>query len=107
MKKQTEADFTKMVIGLAQLHGWRVMHQRPARTAKGWRTAIQGDPGFPDLIMIRHGALIVAELKMGNGKPTPEQDEWLKAFESLGCGRVKVWRPTESNWEEIERMLAP
>jgi len=104
MKKFTEASFTDQVIKLAQLRGWRVHHQRPARTATGWRSAIQGHPGFPDLILIRNGALIVAELKMPKGTTTPEQGEWLKTFTSISCGRVVVWRPND--WPEIERMLA-
>ena len=105
MKKYNEAAFTTQVIQLAQFCGWRVAHFRPARTATGWRTAVQGDgKGFPDLVMIRNGALIVAELKMPGGKPTQEQIEWLKAFDSIGCGRVNTWTPDD--WPEIERMLA-
>lgn len=105
VKKPTEKDFTATVIQMAQLRGWRVAHFRPSRTAHGWRTAVQGDgKGFPDLVMLRSGAFIVAELKMPKGKTTPEQDEWLKAFKSTGCGRVEIWTPDD--WEEIERLLA-
>lgn len=104
MKKPTEADFTKQVIQLAQAFGWKVAHFRPARTATGWRTPCQGDAkGWPDLVMIRNGALIVAELKMPGGKPTEEQKEWLEAFRSIGCGRVELWTP--DSWDEIERLL--
>lgn len=105
MKKPTEADFTTTVIQMAQALGWRVAHFRPARTQTGWRTAVSGDgKGFPDLVMIRNGALIVAELKMPKGRLTPEQKDWLSAFEGIGCGRVKVWTPED--WPEIERLLA-
>jgi hypothetical protein len=45
----SEAAFTDAVIELARLGGWRVAHFRPARTASGWRTPVQGDgAGFPD-----------------------------------------------------------
>ena len=110
MKKYNEAAFTTQVIQLAQLHGWRVHHQRPGRTATGWRSSIQGHPGLPDLIMIRNGALIVAELKMPKGKLTREQSVWLEAFKEVKCGpgdgylMVTVWTPDD--WPEIERILA-
>lgn len=59
--------------------------------------------GFPDLVMIRRGALIVAELKMPKGKLSMEQLEWFDAFRSIGCGRIEKWTPDD--WPRIERLL--
>ena len=97
-----EAEFACQVIALAKLHGWRVMHQRPARTLHGWRTAVQGDAGFPDVVLLRDGVLIVAELKADDGRLTPEQAAWLDAFRLAGIGGG-VWRPR--NWPLIELTL--
>lgn len=101
--RSTEAGFTAAVIQFARLYGWRVAHFRPARTAKGWRTSVQGDgAGFPDLVLIRGDVLVVAELKCGANRPTPEQAVWLAAFRSAGI-RAHVWYPDD--WPTIEDVL--
>jgi hypothetical protein len=99
MPRITEADFTAQVIALAQLCKWSVCHFRPAKTAKGWRTAIEGDAGFPDIIACRNGRRILAELKVGNGKPTPEQLRWLKAWGS----DAYLWYPRD--WDKIVELF--
>ena len=71
--KISEADFTRQLIDLAHLTGWRVAHFRPAQTARGWRTPMSGDIGYPDLTLAKGGRLIVAELKAEGGSATPEQ----------------------------------
>ncbi len=99
----TEAAFTRDVLTLAKRLGWRTAHFRASRTATGWRTAVQGDgAGFPDLVLIRGGTLIVAELKCGRNKLTPEQAAWVAAFEAAGVA-VYLWRPRD--WPEIEAVL--
>lgn len=101
--RQSEADFTAQVLELARIRGWRRAHFRPARTAKGWRTAVQGDGvGFPDLVLIRGSRLVVAELKTNRGRVRPEQSEWLAAFVTAGA-ETYLWRP--SDWPEIEEVL--
>ncbi len=101
--KLTEAKFTKMVIDLAKLHHWRVAHFRPARTNKGWRTAMSGDVGFPDLVLAKAGRVVFAELKVGKNWPTAEQAVWLEALEgsqNLSC----IWYPED--WDDIVRILS-
>ena len=95
----TEAMFQVQVIEYAKLRGWRVAHFRPAMNRRGvWATPIQGDPGFPDLVMARDGAVIVAELKSEKGKETAMQASWRQAL--VGS---YLWRP--SDWDEIEDLL--
>lgn len=98
----SEAVFTQQIIELARWHKWRVMHQRPAMTKKGWRTAIQGHAGFPDLLLLRYKRVIMAELKSATGRVTPEQDDWLTAAVNAGI-EIYIWRPRDI--EEIERIL--
>lgn len=97
----TEQAFTDQVIEYAQLRGWLVHHDRPARTNTGWRTAIHGNRGFPDLILVR-GHVIAAELKVGRGKPTSEQRAWLLAFQHAGV-LTFLWHP--ACWHQIEDVL--
>jgi hypothetical protein len=87
----TEAEFTSAVIDLAKYRGWLVCHFRPARTVKGWRTPIEGDKGFPDLVLARQGRVIFAELKVGKGALRPEQAAWAEA---LG-NEVYLWKPAD------------
>lgn len=106
----TEAEFQRNVIQLAGIFGWHVAHFRPARTKHGWRTAMAGDPGYPDLTLARRGRVITAELKSDTGKVTPDQQAWLDALagnpaavrEAPGI-EVYVWRPRDI--DEISKVL--
>jgi hypothetical protein len=106
----TEAQFTRMVVGLAKLHGWLVHHSRAVRVQRKdgrtyHATPLQGDPGLPDLILVHpeRGELIVAELKVKANTATDEQAKWLTAFRNTGCASG-VWRP--ESWPDIVRTLA-
>ena len=91
----SEADLQKHVIELAELRGWRVYHARPAQTGKGWRTPVGSDTsvGFPDLVLVRQGRLLVVELKSEKGRVTPAQSEWLNALMVAGA-TVYVFKPS-------------
>ena len=100
----TERDFQRAVVELARLMGWRVHHTRPALTQRGrWLTPIQGDAGFPDLVLCRPPRLIVAELKRNSARPTPAQRGWLGALGQ--CAGVEVYLWTPNDWETIVRTL--
>jgi len=106
-KSMSELDFARAVVDLALSCGWKV-RQEPV-----WRAATRKDDsakGFPDLVLVREGRLIFAELKREKGKPSAPQEEWLTALRahSWNCGalgrfHVAVWRP--SDWLVIERLL--
>lgn len=87
----SEAQFTETVIELAKFHGWMVSHFRPAWTERGWRTALQGHPGFPDLTLARNGVVLIVELKTVKGKTTKQQQRWGEAIGS----QYRLWRPTD------------
>jgi hypothetical protein len=53
----SEASFLSAVVDYARLKGWRVHHQRPAYERGRYRSAIQGDSGFPDLVLARRGRI--------------------------------------------------
>ena len=100
-----EKDLQRHVIELAGWHGWRVHHDLPALDRAGnWRTHIQGNPGFPDLL-IAHPlkGVIAAELKSETGRVTKDQALWLAALEDQTI-EAHVWHP--HNLKEIERRLA-
>ena len=72
-----EEDFSTQVEDALTRFGWRWMHQRSAKTDKGWRTALSGHKGFLDYVAVRRHRLLFIELKGDTGKTSPEQDEWL------------------------------
>ena len=94
----SEDELKEWVLGEAQRGGWLFVHFRPARTDRGWRTAMEGDKGFPDLVLARGGVVILAELKSEKGRVSPDQEYWIKA------AGAQVWRP--SDWPKIQKVLA-
>lgn len=94
-----EADLLKAIVKAARLYGWMVHHDLPVTTwRKGearTRTAVMGDPGFPDLVLARAGEVIIVELKTETGRFQPGQKEWLRAL-----GTAYVVKP-----HDMDRLL--
>lgn len=81
----TEADCQTAIIAAARTLGYRVHHQRPARLADGRiRSTIQGDKGFPDLVIAGHGRVWIVELKRHGNRPSREQVQWITALAGAG-----------------------
>jgi hypothetical protein len=91
-----EAQFKNAVIEIAQRYGWFVHHDLPAMNKRGkWATHIQGDSGFPDLVLVNpKGVLVFAELKTDIGVVRKTQNAWLDRLEQSGA-IVQVWRPNQ------------
>ena len=107
----TEAQWQREVLRVAKEHGWLAHHCRAARTQSGrWATPIQGDAGFPDLVLVRplvatdkiRGTLLFVELKVGRGVASVAQQRWLRALMIAGA-QWRLWRP--SDYAEMERTL--
>ena len=94
---ESESEFQGRVIALAYAKGWRIYHTYDSRRSVA---------GFPDLLMLhpQHGQ-IVAELKTEKGKLTPQQANWLLAFEAAGLAAA-IWRPADLASGLIGRWLA-
>lgn len=85
----TETELQAAVVELAQRLGYLTYHTHDSRhSAKG----------FPDLVLVhpRTGWLLFAELKSQDGRPTPDQDQWLRALALRGVSFL--WRP--SAWHD-------
>lgn len=101
----TEAELTKNVIDAAHIFGWLVAHFRPGLTKAGnWITPMQGDKGFPDLVLARNGEVILAELKVGKNKLTPDQLVWMAHLQPVWptsegpTHGYYVW--TDQDWDD-------
>ena len=96
----TEAELKDIVISVAKRYGWLIHHDLPAQNNRGrWLTNIQGDAGFPDLLMVHpvSGKIVAVELKSERGKVSPLQKRWLMAFDA---GEVfnSVWKPSDMEY---------
>lgn len=87
----TETELLGSVLDLCATLGLLAHHCRPALTAKGWRTPIQGDRGFPDLVIAGDADVLYPELKNATGTLDADQRRWR---DKLGpTGRWRLWRP--------------
>jgi hypothetical protein len=107
----TETEFTNELLKWAKVYGWRRFHVR--NSGYGGNSYVQGDKGFPDLVLVRPPRLIFAELKIEKKEPTPEQIEWLtdlseNSHDVYGMPSSAVetytWRP--EMWSEILVVLS-
>lgn len=111
-RAMTEAELLAAVIHLAHVRGWLVHHCRAAKDESGrWKTPIQGDAGFVDLVLARRGSVVFAELKTERGKLTDEQIVWGSAFIAAYGGAptnplYQVWTPAHWRNGTIEAVLA-
>lgn len=100
----SEADLLTAVLDLCRVLHLRTAHFRPAKTEKGWRTAVSGDgKGFPDLIIVG-SRLIARELKAERGRLSPEQVAWRGALFIAGVDAT-AWYPSDWRSGRIEREL--
>lgn len=84
------------ILEAAKLAGWRRHGERPAMSKKGYRTPIKGEPGWPDLILVKNGWMIAAELKRHPNAPDAEQIEWLRVLSHVpGVLALLVWVPED------------
>jgi hypothetical protein len=96
-----EKDFQNMVVKYAQHCGWLIHHTRPAMRQSGkWSTPIQGNAGFPDLVLARNGELLIVELKSAKGRLSDKQNDWMEALAGNGA---RLWRPAD--WPHILKVL--
>jgi hypothetical protein len=95
MKKQSEAAFQRQVIDLARTYGWIVHHTFPAKVGDAYMTPVQGQAGFPDLVLAHHrkGVLFV-ELKTQTGRLSAKQQLWRDTLIDAGAS-WHVWRPDD------------
>jgi hypothetical protein len=106
----TEAELQQAVIECARTLGWLVAHFRPAKTEKGWRTAVEADgAGFPDLVLVRGDSLLFIELKNEKRPLTLEQETWIQALRKVAETNPGlhgfVWRPESWRSGRVEEVL--
>ena len=108
MRFRSEAEWTRHIIDYAEANGWLVYH-----VFNSFKRVTS--KGFPDLVCLNSGLMVVAELKMKKRKTgaavgvSPEQRHWLGEFAKGGLGgfgslQVYIWTPDD--YEEMEETLS-
>lgn len=96
IKPMSEKVFQGQVEQLAiQCCGWLLYHTR---------YSLRSPAGFPDLVLVRRGRLIFAELKRDGKDPTPAQQGWAEQLRACQGVEVYLWRPAD--WDDIVKILA-
>jgi hypothetical protein len=72
--RPSEKLFRQRIYDLARRLGWMVYWTWNSR---------HSPPGFPDIIAVRDGHVVVAELKVGRNRCTSEQLAWLDAWRQV------------------------
>ncbi len=92
--KLTEAEFQAQIVEFAQVRSWRHYHTHDSQRSAD---------GFPDLVLVRFGRLIFAELKTATGRVNIHQWDWLTDL-SVTTAETYLWRPDD--WNEIVTLLS-
>ncbi|MHB8491182.1 MAG: VRR-NUC domain-containing protein [Solirubrobacteraceae bacterium] len=64
----------------------------------------RSEAGFPDLVLLRPGRVIFAELKATKGKVSDRQQDWYRALIDAGA-EAYIWRPADWLSGEIDSVL--
>lgn len=90
-----ESDFRQQLADTAISLNWLVY----------WTWQSKHSPaGYPDMMLVRAGRLIFAELKSEVGTLSRSQCVWLDALRQVPVIEVFVWRP--SDWDVIGKVLS-
>src|SRR3990167_8145577 len=105
----TEKAFQANVVDAARKLGWMVHHSRTARILRKdgsafYATPLQGDPGAPDLLLVRGKRVLQRELKTERGTLSDGQHEWRNRLLWAGADYA-IWRPSmmDAIVEELTR----
>ena len=99
-KAMPERELQENVRQLCKSLGWYCYHTFDSR---------RSEPGFPDLVLVRMGRLIFAELKTETGRESLAQERWADRLGNVQrhnkTVQYQLWRPTQWLDGTIERIL--
>lgn len=92
-----EKQLTRAVLAMAASAGVLAHHCRDSRHC-------DGPPGFPDLLLLGGGGLVLAELKSDDGQTSAGQDLWAWTAHQAGI-TIPVLRPADLAADRITTLL--
>lgn len=100
----TENELQQAIVAGARANGWRVFFVPDwiwRLVFKAWKTGGSrrgrewSQAGFPDVVLLRRGRLIFAELKSATGRLKPEQEGWRDDLQAVQTVEWHLWRPCD------------
>ncbi len=103
-----EGELQDEIVSDLQRLGYLGAFFRPARVMRSgketYETPVGGDgAGWPDVVAVGHGRVIVLECKSSTGRLGDAQLEWLRSWQQVPGATVSVVRP--DNWPELRALL--
>lgn len=92
-RQVSEREFMDTITAYAKLRRWEWYHTF---------NSMHSRKGFPDLVLVRDGRLVFAEVKRQTGSVSDEQQYWIDLLTAAGA-EAYVWRP--SDWEQVKAVL--
>lgn len=89
-RRNEEADIQSAIVADAQMLGYLVYHTYDSRRCV---------PGFPDLVIVGYGHLIVLEIKTDRGRVSEAQRQWMTQLSAAGVD-VRLYRTSE--WRTLD-----
>lgn len=100
-RTMSEEELLGAVLEWARYTRWMAYHVR-----RSDRAIVQGDAGFPDIVLVRPPRLLFVELKAENGRLAPLQVQWQDALKRCPSIEHMVWRPSDWRTGAVEQVLA-
>jgi hypothetical protein len=94
----SEAHYQAWIIERAEERGWVLQfHVRRAQVKGRWLTNTSS-PGVPDLWLLRPstGQLLVLEVKAHDGRPSPEQLQWVASLQLVPGVEAYIVAPADA-----------
>jgi hypothetical protein len=90
-----ETEWQKQVLKTAHTLGWHSMHI--GRTGKHQAVGAKGTlgTGWPDLVLVKGGRMVIAELKTDASYLTEEQKRVISVLYGVPGIEVHIWRPAD------------
>ena len=106
--RATEKECQSTIVEAARMLGWLVYHNRTALNSRGrYLTAIQGDSGFPDLVLAhpKAGRILFIELKRPPNRLSEPQRRWIEGLIAAG-GIARIVRVPEEQQTFIDELAS-
>jgi|PlaIllAssembly_1097288.scaffolds.fasta_scaffold219083_3 hypothetical protein len=97
----SEDELLTHVLDIAWLYKWRRYHVRNSKQG-----IIQGETGFPDVVLVKRERLLFIELKKQDGRTSPDQRAWIADLLAVPGIETFIWRPSDWLDGTVQRTLA-
>jgi hypothetical protein len=89
---QTEAELMNAIANNARQLGYLVYHAK---------VSIGSRPGFPDLVIVGHGAIFAIETKGPRGVVSDDQKQWIQELQRAGVSARFAYSTIDADFDDV------